>query len=57
MQAQGLLKAIPPEAPEIELDEEFWRNARIVSSEAPGKTLANCASTRRRSRSSVPPAT
>ena len=38
MQAQGLLKAIPPEAPEIELDEEFWRNARIASTETPRKT-------------------
>ncbi|MFO1035976.1 MAG: BrnA antitoxin family protein [Geminicoccaceae bacterium] len=38
MRAKGLTKATPPDAPEIELDEEFWRNARIVSTAAVRKT-------------------
>ena len=38
MRAEGLTRATPADAPEIELDEEFWRNARIVSTEAPRKT-------------------
>lgn len=38
MRAQGLTKATPTDAPEIELDEEFWRNARIVSTEPQRKT-------------------
>lgn len=38
MRANGLTKATPPDAPEIELDEEFWRNAMIVSTAAVRKT-------------------
>lgn len=38
MRAQGLARATPADAPEIELDEQFWRNARVVSTEAPRKT-------------------
>jgi len=30
MRAKSLTKATPADAPEIELDEAFWRNARIV---------------------------
>lgn len=36
--AKGLTKATPADAPEIELDEDFWRNARIVETVAPRKT-------------------
>ena len=35
MVARGDCVATRPDAPEIELDEEFWRNARIVV--PPGK--------------------
>ena len=38
MRAQGLTKATPADAPKLELDEEFWRNARIVDTKAPRKT-------------------
>jgi uncharacterized protein (DUF4415 family) len=38
MRAGGLTKATPADAPEIELDEEFWRRARIVDTAAPRKT-------------------
>ncbi len=38
MRAKGLTKVTPAEAPEIELDENFWRNARIVESKAARKT-------------------
>jgi uncharacterized protein (DUF4415 family) len=38
MRAQGLTRATPADAPEIELDEEFWRNARVVSTAEPRKT-------------------
>jgi len=38
MRAKGLTKATPADAPEIELDEDFWRNARIVETAAPPKT-------------------
>lgn len=38
MRAEGLTRATPADAPEIELDKEFWRNARVVSGEAPRKT-------------------
>jgi uncharacterized protein (DUF4415 family) len=38
MRAQGLTRATPADAPEIELDEEFWRNARIVDTRPPRKT-------------------
>lgn len=38
MRAAGLTKATPADAPEIELDEDFWRNARIVDTAAPRKT-------------------
>ena len=38
MRARGLTSATPADAPEIELDEEFWRNARIVSTAEPRKT-------------------
>ena len=38
MRARGLTKATPADAPEIELDENFWRNAEIVETAAPRKT-------------------
>lgn len=38
MRAQGQTKATPADAPEIELDEDFWRNARIVDTAPPRKT-------------------
>jgi uncharacterized protein (DUF4415 family) len=38
MRAEGLTRATPADAPEIELDDEFWRNARLVSTKAPRKT-------------------
>jgi uncharacterized protein (DUF4415 family) len=38
MRAEGLTKATPADAPEIELDEAFWRSARIVDTAAPRKT-------------------
>ena len=38
MRAKGLTRATPPDAPEIELDEEFWRNARIVATAGRRKT-------------------
>lgn len=38
MRAEGLTSATPADAPEIELDDEFWRNARIVSTEPQRKT-------------------
>lgn len=38
MRAEGLTKATPADAPEIELDEDFWRNARIVETATPRKT-------------------
>src|SRR5690349_15206268 len=38
MRAEGLTKATPADAPEIDLDEDFWRNARIVDTATPRKT-------------------
>jgi uncharacterized protein (DUF4415 family) len=38
VRAKGLTMATPPDAPEIELDEEFWGSARIVSNAEPRKT-------------------
>jgi uncharacterized protein (DUF4415 family) len=38
MRAEGLTKATPADAPEIELDEEFWRKARVVNTTASRKT-------------------
>ena len=38
MRAQGLTKTTPADAPEIHLDDAFWRNARIVSTGEPRKT-------------------
>jgi uncharacterized protein (DUF4415 family) len=39
MRAKGLTKATPADAPEIELNEDFWRNAMITeTSSAPRKT-------------------
>jgi uncharacterized protein (DUF4415 family) len=38
MQARGLIRETPDDAPEIELDEEFWRHAAIVKTAAPRKT-------------------
>jgi uncharacterized protein (DUF4415 family) len=38
MQAKGQTTATPADAPEIELDEDFWRNAMIVETAAPRKT-------------------
>jgi uncharacterized protein (DUF4415 family) len=39
MDAQGLIKETAADAPEIEPDEEFWRNARVVGTGAPHRTL------------------
>lgn len=36
--AKGTAKATPDDAPEIDLDAEFWRSARIVATSAPRKT-------------------
>jgi hypothetical protein len=33
MRAEGKVRSTPADAPEIELDEEFWRAARIVESD------------------------
>lgn len=38
MRAQGLTNVTPADAPEIELDEAFWRNTRIVSTAERRKT-------------------
>ncbi len=38
MMARGDYVPTRPEAPEIELDEDFWRNARIVMPDEAGKT-------------------
>jgi uncharacterized protein (DUF4415 family) len=38
MRVKGLTKATPADAPEVELDEDFWRNARIVETAPPRKT-------------------
>ena len=38
MVAQGAYVPTPPDAPEIELDEDFWRNARIVMPDERNKT-------------------
>lgn len=38
MKAKGLTKATPADAPEIELNDAFWRNAQIVETRAPRKT-------------------
>jgi uncharacterized protein (DUF4415 family) len=38
MQAKGLTKKTPADAPEIELDEDFWRNAMIAETATPRKT-------------------
>jgi len=38
MRAQGLIKTTPADAPEIELTEDFWRNAKIAETAAPRKT-------------------
>jgi uncharacterized protein (DUF4415 family) len=38
MRARDLTKKTPANAPEIELDEDFWRNAVIVETAAPRKT-------------------
>ena len=38
MRAEGLTKRTAADAPEIELDEDFWRNARIVETATPRKT-------------------
>ena len=38
MRAKGLTKKTPANAPEIELDEDFWRNAIIVGTAATRKT-------------------
>ncbi len=54
MRAEGLTTATPADAPEIELDEDFWRSAQIVSTPRPARPRCIYASTRRPSRSSVP---
>jgi uncharacterized protein (DUF4415 family) len=38
MRAEGLTKRTAADAPEIELDEDFWRNARIVETATARKT-------------------
>ena len=38
MAERGDYTPTPADAPEIELDEEFWRNARVVMPDAKGKT-------------------
>ena len=38
MRAKGLMKTTPADAPEIELTEDFWRNARIAATAVPRKT-------------------
>lgn len=38
MRAKGLTTPTPPDAPEIELDESFWRNARVVETAPTRKT-------------------
>jgi uncharacterized protein (DUF4415 family) len=38
MRAKGQTKATPADAPEIELDEDFWRNAMIVDTAPARKT-------------------
>jgi uncharacterized protein (DUF4415 family) len=38
MRARGLTKKTPDDAPEIDLDEEFWRHAAIVGTATPQKT-------------------
>jgi uncharacterized protein (DUF4415 family) len=38
MRAEGPIKRTAADAPEIELDEDFWRNARIVETATPRKT-------------------
>jgi uncharacterized protein (DUF4415 family) len=38
MRAEGLTKRTAADAPEIELDEDFWRNARIVETATAHKT-------------------
>ena len=38
MAARGDFVATKPQAPEIELDEEFWRNARVVMPGEKGRT-------------------
>ena len=42
MRTKGLTKKTPADAPEIELDEDFWRNAAIVETAAPRKTSVHC---------------
>jgi uncharacterized protein (DUF4415 family) len=38
MRAKGQTKATPADAPEIELDEDFWRNAMITETTPSRKT-------------------
>jgi uncharacterized protein (DUF4415 family) len=38
MRAKGLTKATPPDAPEIELNEDFWEHAAITETAVPRKT-------------------
>ena len=38
MVAQDAYVPTPPDAPEIDLDEDFWRNARIVMPDERNKT-------------------
>jgi uncharacterized protein (DUF4415 family) len=38
MRAKGLTKATQADAPEVKLDEQFWRNAQIVETKPPCKT-------------------
>ena len=38
LRANGLTKATPADAPELQLDEAFWHSARIVETKPPRKT-------------------
>lgn len=38
MRAKGLTRTTPADAPEIELNADFWRNAAIVETSPPRKT-------------------
>ncbi len=41
MKAKGQTRATPADAPEITLNEDFWRNAAIVETDAPRKAAVH----------------
>jgi uncharacterized protein (DUF4415 family) len=41
MKAEGQTPATPADAPEIILNEDFWRNAAIVKTDRPRKTAVH----------------